>query len=195
MRRLTIAMIFGGLLTIAVGAACALYSPVDYGGAAGAAPSDARELLRNHLGLELKRSVDPQDNWGTYRSIPDTSVSRQVQCVNWGRWHEMVTVSERHPDGRCTIDTVHVYRHGWPWHAFEGTNRFGDRYDPDGLHWAFVAPTWLRPTCHVMGYQPLMPSYAGQLGEEEILRLIAEIKSLGAKSPATNRDAKAGDQP
>jgi cytochrome c oxidase subunit II len=60
----------------------------------------------------------------------------------------------------------------------------------------YIRESILNPAAKVVaGYQPLMPSYAGQLGEEEILRLIAEIKSLGAKSPATNSDAKAGDQP
>jgi cytochrome c oxidase subunit 2 len=33
------------------------------------------------------------------------------------------------------------------------------------------------------GYQPLMPSFAGQLGEDDILKLIAYIKSLAGKAP------------
>ena len=32
----------------------------------------------------------------------------------------------------------------------------------------------------VKGYQPLMPTYSGQLSEEELLQLIIYIKSLGA---------------
>jgi len=60
----------------------------------------------------------------------------------------------------------------------------------------YIRESILNPAAKVVaGYQPLMPSYAGQLGEEEILRLIAEIKALGAKPTATNRDAKAGEQP
>jgi cytochrome c oxidase subunit 2 len=31
----------------------------------------------------------------------------------------------------------------------------------------------------VVGYMPVMPTYAGQLTEEEILQLIVYIKSLG----------------
>ena len=36
----------------------------------------------------------------------------------------------------------------------------------------------------VKGFQPLMPTFAGQLGEEQVMELIAYIKSLN--SPATN---------
>jgi len=36
----------------------------------------------------------------------------------------------------------------------------------------------------VKGYQPLMPTYAGQLSEEELLQLIIYIKSLGAEEGA-----------
>jgi cytochrome c oxidase subunit 2 len=33
----------------------------------------------------------------------------------------------------------------------------------------------------VAGYPPIMPDFAGQLSEDETLKLIAYIKSLGAK--------------
>ena len=36
------------------------------------------------------------------------------------------------------------------------------------------------------GYQNIMPSYAGQLGEEEIMQLIAYLKSVGIKIRQTN---------
>ena len=32
----------------------------------------------------------------------------------------------------------------------------------------------------VRGYRPLMPTYAGRLSEEQVMQLIAYIKSLGA---------------
>jgi cytochrome c oxidase subunit 2 len=34
------------------------------------------------------------------------------------------------------------------------------------------------------GYQNIMPSYAGQLGEEEIMQLIAYLKSIGNQNPS-----------
>jgi len=34
----------------------------------------------------------------------------------------------------------------------------------------------------VAGYPPVMPSYAGQLGEDEIMKLIAYIQSLAPAS-------------
>lgn len=39
-------------------------------------------------------------------------------------------------------------------------------------------------TFTVAGYPPIMPSFAGQLGEDELLKLIAYIKSLGTKGAA-----------
>jgi cytochrome c oxidase subunit II len=35
----------------------------------------------------------------------------------------------------------------------------------------------------VAGYAPIMPSFAGQLGEEDILKLIAYIKALAPERP------------
>jgi len=37
----------------------------------------------------------------------------------------------------------------------------------------------------VVGYEPIMPSYAGQIGEQDLLDLIAYIKSLSDKTPGT----------
>jgi cytochrome c oxidase subunit 2 len=37
----------------------------------------------------------------------------------------------------------------------------------------------------VAGYQPIMPAYEGQLGEEQVLQLIAYIRSLGADAGGT----------
>jgi cytochrome c oxidase subunit 2 len=34
---------------------------------------------------------------------------------------------------------------------------------------------------HVAGYQAIMPTYAGQIDEEQMLQLIAYVKSLGAE--------------
>ncbi|MFO0896372.1 MAG: cytochrome c oxidase subunit II [Pirellulales bacterium] len=36
----------------------------------------------------------------------------------------------------------------------------------------------------VAGYQPIMPSYEGQIGEEQVLQLIAYIRSMGAATEA-----------
>jgi cytochrome c oxidase subunit 2 len=35
----------------------------------------------------------------------------------------------------------------------------------------------------VAGYAPIMPSFAGQLGEEDLLKLVAYIKSLAPERP------------
>jgi cytochrome c oxidase subunit 2 len=35
----------------------------------------------------------------------------------------------------------------------------------------------------VAGYAPLMPSFAGQIGEEDLVKLIAYIKSLAPEGP------------
>ena len=35
----------------------------------------------------------------------------------------------------------------------------------------------------VAGYAPIMPSFAGQLGEEDLLKLVAFIKSLEPERP------------
>jgi cytochrome c oxidase subunit 2 len=33
------------------------------------------------------------------------------------------------------------------------------------------------------GYDPLMPTYQGQLGEEEVMQLVAYIRALGEEKP------------
>jgi cytochrome c oxidase subunit 2 len=44
---------------------------------------------------------------------------------------------------------------------------------------AYLRESILKPVAKVVaGYQPIMPSYDGQIGEEGILQLIAEIRSL-----------------
>ena len=47
----------------------------------------------------------------------------------------------------------------------------------------YIRESILSPSAKIVyGYQPIMPSFAGQLSEEELLDLILYIKSLG--SPA-----------
>ncbi|MCP1365074.1 cytochrome c, partial [Halomonas sp. BBD48] len=44
---------------------------------------------------------------------------------------------------------------------------------------AYIRDSILQPDRHIAaGYEPIMPSFAGQLKEEEILRIVAYIKSL-----------------
>jgi cytochrome c oxidase subunit 2 len=38
----------------------------------------------------------------------------------------------------------------------------------------------------VAGYQPIMPTYQGQLSEDQIVQLIAYIKSLGKSAGAAH---------
>jgi cytochrome c oxidase subunit 2 len=40
----------------------------------------------------------------------------------------------------------------------------------------------------VAGYQPLMPSFAGQISEEDLLRIIAYIKSIGSRAEGAAAD-------
>jgi cytochrome c oxidase subunit 2 len=46
----------------------------------------------------------------------------------------------------------------------------------------------------VQGYQPLMPTYKGQLSEEELLQLIIYIKSLGDDQSTTETSDAAGSE-
>ena len=49
----------------------------------------------------------------------------------------------------------------------------------------YLRESILRPTAKVVaGYQPIMPSFEGQIGEEGILHLLAYIKSLSTQTPA-----------
>lgn len=52
----------------------------------------------------------------------------------------------------------------------------------------YVRESILRPQAKIVaGFQPIMPSYEGQIGEEGLNRLIAEIKSIGKGDlPAAN---------
>jgi cytochrome c oxidase subunit 2 len=44
----------------------------------------------------------------------------------------------------------------------------------------YVRESILNPAAKVVaGYRPVMPTYAGQLSEEQVLQLVAFIKSLG----------------
>jgi cytochrome c oxidase subunit 2 len=36
----------------------------------------------------------------------------------------------------------------------------------------------------VAGYEPLMPSYQGQINEQDLLKILAYIKSIATKEPA-----------
>jgi len=47
----------------------------------------------------------------------------------------------------------------------------------------------------VVGYQPLMPTYAGRISEEKVLQLIAYIKSLRATADSVAGDSVAGVRP
>ena len=45
---------------------------------------------------------------------------------------------------------------------------------------AFIREIVLRPNAHVVrGYEAIMPSYSGLVGDDELLRLAAYIRSLG----------------
>ncbi|WP_395747400.1 cytochrome c oxidase subunit II [Prosthecobacter sp.] len=51
---------------------------------------------------------------------------------------------------------------------------------------AYLRDSILLPNKHITGgYQPVMPTYQGQLGEEEVLQLITYLKSLSAPPPPT----------
>jgi len=57
-------------------------------------------------------------------------------------------------------------------HLSDGSVRLADE--------AYIRDCILNPRSFtVAGYPPVMPNFAGQLGEDEVLKLIAYIKSLG----------------
>lgn len=60
---------------------------------------------------------------------------------------------------------------------------------------AYIAESILRPTAKtVAGYNPVMPTYQGRISEEELLQLVAYIKSLpaaGGSAPAATPAATA----
>ncbi|RIK82552.1 MAG: cytochrome c oxidase subunit II [Planctomycetota bacterium] len=50
---------------------------------------------------------------------------------------------------------------------------------------AYLRESILRPAAKVVaGYQPIMPTYEGQISEEGVIQLLAYIKSLGSVEPA-----------
>jgi len=47
---------------------------------------------------------------------------------------------------------------------------------------ALIRDAILTPnSVHVPGYQPIMPTYQGQVDEEQVLNLIAYVQSLGSQ--------------
>ncbi len=62
-------------------------------------------------------------------------------------------------------------------HLQDGSVRFADE--------AYIRDCILNPRSFtVAGYPPLMPDFAGQLGEDDLLKLVAYIKSLGKQESA-----------
>lgn len=60
----------------------------------------------------------------------------------------------------------------------------------------YLRESILNPTARIVkGYQPLMPTYQGQLNEEEIVQLIGYIKSLEGGSETHDRAANAAEPP
>ena len=52
---------------------------------------------------------------------------------------------------------------------------------------AYIRDSILLPAKQIAGgYTNLMPSFQGRVGEEDVLQLIAYIKSLGLRAPAEN---------
>jgi cytochrome c oxidase subunit 2 len=59
---------------------------------------------------------------------------------------------------------------------------------------SYIRESILNPRAKVVaGFQPIMPTFQGQVSEEQVLQLIAYIKSIGAKSQG--REAAAASQP
>jgi cytochrome c oxidase subunit 2 len=59
----------------------------------------------------------------------------------------------------------------------DGSVRFADE--------AYLRDCILNPRSFtVAGYPPVMPDFSGQLGEDDLVRLIAYIKSLGTRREA-----------
>lgn len=54
----------------------------------------------------------------------------------------------------------------------------------------YIRESILRPAAKVVvGYQPIMPTYEGQIGEEGILKLIEEIQALGSGAKGANAES------
>ncbi|PYT05033.1 MAG: cytochrome c oxidase subunit II [Acidobacteria bacterium] len=57
---------------------------------------------------------------------------------------------------------------------------------------SYLRESILNPRAKVVaGFQPIMPTFQGQVSEEQVLQLIAYIKSIGAKSPGREAGAAA----
>jgi cytochrome c oxidase subunit 2 len=74
--------------------------------------------------------------------------------------------------------TVHapslVGLYGTSVHLQDGSVRVADE--------AYIRDCILNPRSFtVAGYPPIMPNFSGQLGEDEVLKIISYIKSLGTK--------------
>jgi cytochrome c oxidase subunit 2 len=55
----------------------------------------------------------------------------------------------------------------------------------------YIRESIVRPQAKIVaGYQSIMPSFEGQIGEEGLNRLIAEIKALGAARPSAGSDGE-----
>ena len=63
---------------------------------------------------------------------------------------------------------------------------------------AYLRESILRPQAQVTaGYQPIMPTYQGLIGEDQVLELIAYIESLGygPTTPASEPDEEEEENP
>jgi len=55
---------------------------------------------------------------------------------------------------------------------------------------AYIRESILNPRAKIVaGFQPIMPTFQGQITEEQLLQLIAYIKSIGAKAPGAEAGA------
>lgn len=58
---------------------------------------------------------------------------------------------------------------------------------------SYIRESIMRPNAKIVdGYWPIMPSYEGQLSEEQVLQLIAYIKTLSKSEPADTKTAQTG---
>jgi cytochrome c oxidase subunit 2 len=48
----------------------------------------------------------------------------------------------------------------------------------------YIRDSILLPKAQIAaGYQPIMPSFAGQIGEDDLAKLVAYVQSLGPEKP------------
>ena len=60
----------------------------------------------------------------------------------------------------------------------------------------YLRESIIEPSAKVVaGYPPIMPSYRGQLSEEQIMALVAYVKSLGATAGASGVRTTPASQP